>query len=1235
MPHDVRIQRLSTEVINRIAAGEVVQRPSAALKELIENSLDAGCTCIQVVAQEGGLDVLQVSDDGHGIPYEDLPLLCERYATSKLRRFEDLQRISSFGFRGEALAALSFVSRVTATTRPRRGAPRGDASLAWRGRYIDGRLTGSPEPCAGNHGTTIRAEKMFYNTAIRRAALRPVEEWSRLVDVVSRYALAFPAIGFSCRKEAPSRASDGVSFPRGSTTLNNIRLSHGSGVSSNLRFIFHYDEELYEASKRSTGSFPNREPQGGDVGDVHDEGISSSATVSSSSMLASEAMGPSHDRKYREKEQAMERVRKVSEYVASLSGPMGEGVFTIMGYTSDTNLISRKGYFCLFVNQRLVESAAIRRVIDSVYASIPTGGNRPFTVLFVNVPPDRVDVNVHPTKTEVYLLDEELVIGRIAELIRVALLEAASERQVDLMSLGKSATLALQATARAADAAGKEASSSTMLSSSQAALHSLQRDVPMDRRRSGGVGVPTSSLPVATARVSDPRGTAVAPCTVVRVEPQKGALDAFFRSQPTQPPTGSSSEVVGVTARPDFGGATSSPLDVEPKREGCTATAGLDSGLVAGSTSQAPPTSDFHSAPPTHSASFFPQLDSDAPPHLPVDHDVETTSALPESSRKRVEGHGFLTYIEESVDDGTDDDDDSKIMLEFKKFRRDLSIQEVHVAASPSPPAIQADIASNEEQKDLVKDGRAHGEHVKTGSRGDPPKLADSSGPWLGATEQFNTEHSKAFSRSEVGQNLMTCGGRIGDDPTGVDAGGANPSHVVIAPELEDHVLTSVSVIAKEICYQTSTAVQNLIDGLSFVGIVDEDSFLAQYNTSLLLVRILPLVREIVYQRIFLRWAQSSLPNSPFLSFARPISVQEALLFALRHDTLGMVPPSQGLLKLLRVGVVDGRDPTDRSSGYAKRSDSEWIALIDRVASREEAMRGDLSKDRSSTHLGSTPFTTLGEGKQSLQHDSIEKSNPHNVDFRFEVEELMTAAPYLMWGSAKAEMATKKYVCSLVRRLSLWRDMLNDYFSIVLTDDAQHLMALPHGLNASWAPYLRAVPLFLWVLADAVPYPSPATPRSGDDEYPENTLGKSHFLQQEREIEAEIRCFTSIARHIADILYGLVVPVDEDSGNEGSSSCPDSAGAAVERDSCVTGNPSRPCSTTSASYSSMKTQGGAQNALEGGPTPLERLGNLIRFGLFPCMRNKKLFIPSADLLTNGDIQSVVTVETLYKVFERC
>ncbi|ORX63217.1 MutL-like protein 1, colon cancer, nonpolyposis type 2 [Hesseltinella vesiculosa] len=327
------IRRLDTSVVNRIAAGEVIHRPANALKELLENCLDAGASQIQITVKEGGLKFLQIQDNGHGIKKEDLAIVCERFTTSKLKQFDDLSRIVTYGFRGEALASISHVAHLTITTKT------ADSPCAYRAAYVDGQLSApagqnsDPKPCAGNNGTQITVEDLFYNMPTRKKALRsPSDEYNRIVDVVSRYAIHNHGVSFSCKKVGTMTGE--VQTNTNTSTLDNIRQIYGTSVSSELLFC--------EAE--------------------------------------AEALN-----------------------------------YSMKAYISNANYSMKRTTLLLFINNRLVESDSIKRMVDTVYTSLLPKGGHPFVYLSLMIKPENIDVNVHPTKQKVHFLNEDHVVEAIQE----------------------------------------------------------------------------------------------------------------------------------------------------------------------------------------------------------------------------------------------------------------------------------------------------------------------------------------------------------------------------------------------------------------------------------------------------------------------------------------------------------------------------------------------------------------------------------------------------------------------------------------------------------------------------------------------------------------------------------------------------------------------------------------------------------------------------------------------------
>ena len=337
-----RIQLLSPRLANQIAAGEVVERPASVLKELLENSLDAGARRVDVEVEQGGVKLLRVRDDGGGIPAEDLPLALARHATSKIRDLEDLERVMSLGFRGEALASISSVSRLTLTSRTV------DAEQAWQveteGREMEARV----QPAAHPVGTSVEVRDLFFNTPARRKFLRAEKtEFDHLQEVVRRLALARFDVAFHLRH-------------------------NGKGVLN-----------LHEA--------PDDTSKARRV-----------AAVCGSAFL----------------EQALPI--EVERGGLRLWGWVGLPTFS----RSQADL----QYF--YVNGRMVRDKLVAHAVRQAYRDVLFNGRHPTFVLFLELDPGVVDVNVHPTKHEVRFRDSRMVHDFLYGTLHRALAEVRPDDQL-------------------------------------------------------------------------------------------------------------------------------------------------------------------------------------------------------------------------------------------------------------------------------------------------------------------------------------------------------------------------------------------------------------------------------------------------------------------------------------------------------------------------------------------------------------------------------------------------------------------------------------------------------------------------------------------------------------------------------------------------------------------------------------------------------------------------------------
>jgi len=320
------IRRLSQSLINKIAAGEVIERPASVIKELMENSVDAGATRIDVVAAGGGLDLMRVTDNGSGIPAEELPLAVAPHATSKLSDADDLFRVGTLGFRGEALASIGEVSRLV--MRSRTAANQGGAEIEVAGGHA-----GEVAPCGCPVGTTVEIHNLFYNTPVRRKFMRTAQtEFGHISEAFTRIALALPGVHFTLRhNERPV-----FDLPVSERPIERIAALFGRELADRLIFVQSND------------------------GDVRIGGC--------------------------------------------------------VAHPGQSRSNNRMQY--LFLNGRYIRDHALQHALAEAYRGLLMVGRYAIAFLSIEMPPDMVDVNVHPTKLEVRFRDGGRLYSQLLSTLR-------------------------------------------------------------------------------------------------------------------------------------------------------------------------------------------------------------------------------------------------------------------------------------------------------------------------------------------------------------------------------------------------------------------------------------------------------------------------------------------------------------------------------------------------------------------------------------------------------------------------------------------------------------------------------------------------------------------------------------------------------------------------------------------------------------------------------------------------
>jgi len=330
------IKVLDPEIVSRIAAGEVVERPASVVKELVENALDAGSSQISVEVRGGGVSLIRVIDDGVGIPSGEVELAFERYATSKIGNLEDLESILSLGFRGEALPSVATVAQIDVVT-----CAAGESA----GTYLsltDGIAT-NRESQGRSQGTTVTVRNLFRKVPARLKFLKSqATENSHIAHVVTLYALGFPEVRFALSIDG--RVA--LRTPGSGQLIDSIVEVYGLEVARNML----------------------------EIGDGGWEGGTSIPSPQVTGMVGS----PSISR-------------------------------------------SNRGYLTFFINRRWVNSRLLARAVEEAYHGLLMEGKRPIAIINISLPPSEVDINIHPTKTEVKFRNEHIIFTAVQKAVRQAL----------------------------------------------------------------------------------------------------------------------------------------------------------------------------------------------------------------------------------------------------------------------------------------------------------------------------------------------------------------------------------------------------------------------------------------------------------------------------------------------------------------------------------------------------------------------------------------------------------------------------------------------------------------------------------------------------------------------------------------------------------------------------------------------------------------------------------------------